>query len=167
MNPLGEIAKQCVAGQNALKGLARCVEDNYYRGVLLAAAKVLEGYANEGYFLPSKKQSVPLKQVKFASAEKVQALVDVCRLRLEFLEEAFTGALAESLPERLRARVQKQADEFVDIQDMVQCVLRVVEPFTTFDTTPTMPGFSSHHQHPSYQQNLDRGLQRATFYAEA
>jgi hypothetical protein len=161
MNPLYEIAKQCVAGQSALSRLARCIEDNNHRCVLLAAANALGEYANEGYFSPPKKQSIPLKQVQFASAGKVQALIDVCRLRLEFLEEALAGALADSLPKRLRARVQRQADEFVDIQGMVESILQVVEPLATLESTPNLSRFLG------YQQNLSRGSHRNIFYAEA
>jgi hypothetical protein len=161
MNSLREIAKQCVAGQCALNHLSRCVEDNYYRGVLLATANVLQGYAREVYASPLEVQLAPMDRTHFTSLEKVQALVGVCRLRLELLEEAFAEVLSASLPKLLRARVQRQANEFLDIRVMVGCVLQIIEPFKMMDTTPHLSGFSSRYQH------LTRGLQRTPFYAEA
>jgi hypothetical protein len=161
MNSLHEIAKQCVAGQCALNRLAGCIDDDYYRGVLLVAAKVLQGYAREVYASPLKVQLAPVDRTHFTSLENVQTLVGVCRLRLELLEEAFAEVLAQSLPKLLRARVQRQADEFLDIQDMVQCVLQTIEPFTTLDTASHLSRFSSRYQQPT------RGLQHTTFYAEA
>jgi hypothetical protein len=156
MNSLHEIAKQCVAGQKALGRLASYVQDEYYRGVLLVATKVLKNYTNEVYFTPSKMQPTTLKVVTSVSLENLQTLVDVCRLRLEFIEETFKEVLAEPQPRLLHIKVQRQADEFVDIQAMVEGVLQVVEPFRSAGLT----GVSSTY-------HVAKGLSASTFYAEA
>jgi hypothetical protein len=157
MNSLHELAKQCIAGQKALKNLARYVEDEYCRGILLVAAQVLQGYTNEVYFTPSKTQPTMLKVAAFVSLENVQTLVAVCRLRLELIEETFKEILEVSQPRMLQVKVQRQADEFVDLQAMVEGVLHVVEPFRPAGLT----GVSSTYQ------GITRGLSAPTFYAEA
>jgi hypothetical protein len=156
MNPLYEVAVQCGVGQSASRCLAAHLNVTYNRAVLFAA-KRLWSCANKRYHPPLEK-SAPLEDAGFVSLEKIQTLVDICKLRLELLKRTLREAWVEPLPSGLYSSIQRQGDKCTEVRVMIRRVPHDVEPFASMDTRQTL-GVS--------RRGFARGLLFLAVYAEA
>lgn len=153
MNALSEVVVQCLAVKRMLLEFKCCVQDDYFAEVLSASIRTLDVYQLELHpwaKAPRPSSSRALTTNNFVDAYgrvDIRRLAEVCRLRLELLDESLHDALRAPLSGSLRHQLLYYKHEYSDIKAMVECILAAVleakdEPLAQ-RLLPTFPNYNS------------------------
>lgn len=120
MNSLCEVATQCLAVKKVLAQLKPRVHDEYFESVLESSLRTLDAYSLELCPWTGKKNEG--QAVSFYFWKERDTLIEVCRLRMELLEETLRESLTTPLPRILRQQLSGYLYEFTDIKAMLETI---------------------------------------------
>jgi hypothetical protein len=118
MNPLSEVATQCLSVKKVLARLRRCIRDESYQDALAAAIRTLDVFELElRVFVQFQSYGGELHKLP------PDRLADVGRLRLELLAEALQDALRKPLPRQVRQPLLCYQSNYAALKPGLEAVL--------------------------------------------
>jgi hypothetical protein len=148
MNILCDVATQCSAVSKVLAQLRPRVYDSYGANLLETAMRSLDAYGLELCAWTGKRGE--RVSVSFYARKERDTLIEICKLRMDLLEETIEEALTTPLPQALRYQLAHCLRDFTTTRAALETVFGKVSE-TQFDVFQ-----SGRFKHPGLEKMFAR-----------